>query len=228
MKQKRTFIIIFALLAVSLAILPFLVSLNEILTHLVERVGVYMWVQERVVPLEVKMVGVLVSPLGINYLAHQNGMTVNGLYAGMTWNCLGWQSLLLFLITLIFGLRGNYTRWSKIETILIGLLGTFLVNLLRLVLIVLLLAYSLPLFAVVYHDYLAAIVTVLWLFGFWWFAYSFVLVEREFKRILRQAQDKSSESKRIRTSDFRRRTLFSRYRSEMSEWRCDTIDKRGG
>ncbi|MBU3957024.1 exosortase/archaeosortase family protein, partial [Patescibacteria group bacterium] len=130
-------------------------------------------------PLEVKMVGVLVKPLGINYLAHQNGMTINGTYAGMTWNCIGWQSLLLLVITLIVGLRGNYTLASKIETVLIGLLGTFLVNLLRLTLIVVILAYSRPLFAVVYHDYLAAIVTILWLFVFWWFAYSFVLLPKE-------------------------------------------------
>ncbi len=138
-----------------------------------------MWVQERIVPLEVKMVGVLVRPLGINYLAHQNGMTVNGTYAGMTWNCLGWQSLLLFLITLLVGLRGNYTLGSKIEAVVIGLLGTFLVNLLRLVLIVLLLGYSRPIFAVVYHDYLAAVVTIFWLFAFWWFSYSYVLEERK-------------------------------------------------
>lgn len=178
MKEKRTFAIIFALLAVFLATLPFLVTFNEILTHMVERFRLYMWVQERIVPIEVKMVGVLVAPLGIDYLAHQNGMTVNGIYAGMTWNCIGWQSLLLLLITLIVGLRGNYTLWSRIETILIGLLGTFLVNLARLVLIVIILAYSRPLFAVVYHDYLAAIVTIIWLFAFWWFAYSFVLEEK--------------------------------------------------
>lgn len=175
MKEKRTFAIIFALFAILLAVLPFLVSFNEILTHLVESFRLYMWVQERIVPLEVKMVGVLVKPLGIDYLAHQNGMTVNGTYAGMTWNCIGWQSLLLLLITLVVGLRGNYTFWSKVETVLIGLLGTFLVNLGRLTFIVLLLAYFRPLFAVVYHDYLAAIMTIIWLFGFWWFAYSFIL-----------------------------------------------------
>jgi len=178
MRQKRTFITIFALLAVFLAVLPFLVSFNEILTRLVERFRLYMWVQERIVPLEVKMVGVLVKPLGINYLAHQNGMTVNGTYAGMTWNCIGWQSLLLLIITLVVGLRGNYTLWSKVETTLIGLLGTFLVNMARLTLIVIILAYSRPLFAVVYHDYLAAIVTIIWLFVFWWFSYSFVLEEK--------------------------------------------------
>lgn len=179
MKEKRTFAIIFALLAVFLATLPFLVTFNEGLTRLIEHFSLYMWIQERIVPLEVKMVGVLASPLGINYLAHQKGMTVNGLYAGMTWNCIGWQSLFLLVVTLVAGLRGNYTFWSKTETVLIGLLGTFLVNLLRLVFIVFLLAYSRPLFAVVYHDYLAAIVTILWLFGFWWFSYSFVLEERK-------------------------------------------------
>ena len=178
MKEKRTFSIIFALLAVFLAVLPFLVSFNEILTHLVERFRLYMWVQERIVPVEVKMVGVLVRPLGIKYLAHQNGMTVSGLYAGMSWNCIGWQSLLLLAITLVVGLRGDYTLWSKIETVLIGLLGTFLVNLARLALIVVILAVSRPLFAVVYHDYLAAMVTILWLFFFWYFSYSFVLEEK--------------------------------------------------
>lgn len=179
MREKQTFTIIFALLAVILAVLPFLVSLNEVLTHLVEKFNLYIWVQDKIVPVEVKMVGVLVSPFGVNYVAHQNGMTVNGLYAQMTWNCIGWQSLLLLGITLIAGIRGNYTFWSKVEMMVIGLLGTFLVNLFRLTVIALLLAYARPLFAVVYHDYLAAIVTILWLFFFWWFSYSFVLETKE-------------------------------------------------
>jgi len=104
MREKRTFTIIFALLAIFLAVLPFLVTFNEALTHLVEKFRLYMWVQERIVLLEVKMVRVL---------------------------------------------------------------------------IVLFLAYSRPLFAVVYHDYLAAVVTILWLLAFWWFSYSFVLEEKK-------------------------------------------------
>lgn len=179
MRGKRTFAIIFILLAVMLTLLPFLVTFNEALTHLVEKFNLYLWVQEKVVPAEVKMVGVLVKPFGVNYLAHRGGMTVNGIYAKMTWNCLGWQSLLLLGITLIVGLRGNYTLWSKLETLVIGLLGIFLINLLRLTIIVLLLAYARSLFFIVYHDYLAAIVTILWLFGFWWFSYSFVLETKE-------------------------------------------------
>jgi exosortase/archaeosortase family protein len=183
MREKRTFAIIFALLAVMLAILPFLVSFNEILTKIVESFGLYMWVQEKIVPLEVKMVGVLVSPFPLKFVAHQNGMTVNGVFAEMTWNCLGWKSLLLYLITIVVGMGGNYTRLSKIEAITIGLLGTFLVNLLRLTIITLLLAYSRPLYAIVYHDYLSAIVTIIWLFVFWRFAYEYVLEEKTSQKV---------------------------------------------
>lgn len=97
----------------------------------------------------------------------------------MTWNCLGWQSLLLLVITLLSGLLGrNYTFWSKVETVAIGVLGTFLVNLFRLTFIVLLYNFATPIYFYVYHDYLAAIVTVIWLCFFWWFSYKFVLEEK--------------------------------------------------
>lgn len=175
MREKRIFKDLLLFLTLSLMVLPFLVSFNEAITKLVERFRLYVWVQEKIIPLEVKMVGVLVKPLGIDYLAHQDGLTANGTYARMTWNCIGWQSLLLLVASLVVGLRGRYRRWSKIEAILIGFLGTFLVNLLRLAFIVVLLAVSRPLFAVVFHDYLAAIITVVWLFGFWWFVYGYVL-----------------------------------------------------
>lgn len=179
MREKQTFALIFALLIALLVVLPFLVTFNEALTHLVERFNLYMWIQEKVVPIEVKMVGVLVKPLGVDYVAYKGGMMVNGVFARLTWNCIGWQSLLLLTITIVTGLYGrSYTFWSKTETVMIGFLGTFLVNLLRLVIVVILLAYFRPLFAIVYHDYLAAIVTIIWLFVFWWFSYSFVLEEK--------------------------------------------------
>ncbi|MBU3957296.1 exosortase/archaeosortase family protein [Patescibacteria group bacterium] len=150
-------------------------TFNEALTHLVERFRLYMWVQERIVPLEVKMVGVLVLPLGINYLAHQNGMTVNGIYAGMTWNCIGWQSILVLGVTLLTGLQGPYTKFSKLECLAIGILGTFLINILRISLVAILIVYINAIPATVAHDYFSAFILILWLFFFWWFSYAFVL-----------------------------------------------------
>lgn len=180
MRQKRTFSIILAALAIMLMILPFVVSINDFLTRTVENFGWYMWIQNKIVPWEVKMVGVLVRPLGINFIAYPEGFTANGIYAKLSWNCIGWQSLFLFLVSLPFGFRGgNYTFFSKIEAFFIGLFGTFLVNLLRIVLTVILLVVSRPLFAVVFHDYLAAVMTIAWLVAFWWFSYSFVLEEKE-------------------------------------------------
>jgi exosortase/archaeosortase family protein len=179
MKQKRVFKIALAALAVMLMVLPFVVSINDLLTRTVEKFGWYLWIQERVVPWEVRLVGVIVRPLGIDFIAYPEGFTANGIYARLSWNCIGWQSLLLFLITIPVGFKGgSYTFFSKLEAFLIGLLGTFLINLARIAFTVVLLVVSQPLFAVVFHDYLAAVMTIIWLVFFWWFSYSFVLEEK--------------------------------------------------
>mgnify|MGYP001139749580 CR=1 FL=1 len=178
MQQKKVFQYIFISLAIMLMVLPFVLPFNDILTRIVEKSGWYMWIQEKIVPWEVKMVGVMVKPLGIKFVAYPEGFKANGIYAELSWNCIGWQSLALFLISLPFGFKGgNYTFFSKIEAFLIGILGTFLINLLRITFTVVLLVVSKPLYAIVFHDYLAAIMTVIWLVVFWWFSYAFVLEE---------------------------------------------------
>lgn len=189
MKQKRVFQVALAALAIMLMILPFIVSINDILTRTVEKAGWYSWVQEVIVPWEVKLIGVAVRPLGIDYIAYPEGFKANGTYARLTWNCLGWQSLVLFLVTLPFGFKGgNFTWLSKMEAFLIGLLGTFLINLFRITFTVLLLAFFRSLFAIVFHDYLAAVMTIAWLIAFWWFAYGFVLEEKKERK--KEAQPK--------------------------------------
>ena len=195
MRQKKVFQIALAALAIMLAVLPFIVSINDLLTRVVENAGWYDWVQVNIVPLEIKLVGVMVSFLGIDFVAYPEGFTANGTYARLSWNCIGWQSLVLFLITLPFGLKsGGYTWFSKLEAISLGLLGTFLVNLLRIAFTVVLLVYFRPLFAVVFHDYLAAIMTVVWLVVFWWFSYSFVLMEKGL--VLEKKPKRLTESKK--------------------------------
>lgn len=184
MKQKQVFSTIFLLFTLFLVLLPFLVTFNEFLTRIVENFKLYKLLQDQLVPVEVKMVKLLVSPLGVNFVAYQNGMVVKGTFLQMTWNCIGWQSLFLLVITLWVGLRsGIYTFSSRVETVCIGLLGTFLINIFRLSVIVLIFAYLRPLYAYIYHDYLAAIVTIVWLFFFWWFSYSFVLEEKTERNI---------------------------------------------
>jgi len=179
-KQKKVFLAILLVLALVLATAPFLVTINEVLTRIVEKNLLYGWVQEHVVPIEAKMMGAILIPFGYEYgFSPSNSMiVVNGVKMGITWNCLGWQSLLLLFVSLVVGLRGRYKRWSMMEALGIGILGTFWLNILRMLLTVLLAVHAPAIFRMVFHDYLAAISTVIWLFGFWWFSYSFVLEER--------------------------------------------------
>lgn len=178
--QKKVFLTILLALALVLVALPFLVSFNEMLTKIVEENFLYLGVQKYVVPLEAKMMGVILMPFGYEYgFSPTNSViVVNGVQMGITWNCLGWQSFMLFFITLLVGFRGRYTRMSILEALCIGILGTFWLNILRMLFTVLLAVHAPAIFRIVFHDYLAAGTTVIWLFIFWWFCYSFVLEEK--------------------------------------------------
>lgn len=177
--QKKVFFVIFLGFTVFLAILPFVVTANEMLTRIVERNVLYLWIQAHIIPLEAKMMGVLLLPFGYRYAYSPTNSTilVNGLLMRITWNCLGWQSFLLFFLTFVAGFRGRYTRLSILEAFGIGVLGTFWLNILRMLFTVLLAVHFPSMFRIVFHDYLAAGTTVVWLFGFWWFSYAYVLEE---------------------------------------------------
>jgi exosortase/archaeosortase family protein len=179
-KQKKVFIYIFLGLTLLLAVLPFVMAANELLTRIVERNVLYVWIQNHVVPVEAKMMGALLIPLGYDYgfSPNSSSIVVNGINMGITWNCLGWQSFLLFFITLLVGFRGKYSKFSVIEALGIGILGTFWLNIFRMLFTVLLAVHVPPVFRIVFHDYLAAGTTVVWLFVYWWFSYAYVLEER--------------------------------------------------
>lgn len=93
----------------------------------------------------------------------------------ISWNCVGWQSFILFAITLLTGLQGPYTRRTKVETTLLGLLGTFWVNLLRIAAVCVVAFFWGQLPAVIFHDYGGTIIILLWLVFFWYFATTLVL-----------------------------------------------------
>lgn len=180
MKQKKVFKILAAFLAVFLTLMPFFITFNSLLTGLVERNGLYNLIQRWLVPMEIEMVGVVVSAFGFEYIGLPDAVLINGHFAKITWNCLGWQSMLLLTISLLFGLhQSKYTLISKLQTILIGSLGVFLVNIARISFTVMLLGMSRTVFKIVFHDYLMILVTVGFLIVFWWFSYSYVLVSSE-------------------------------------------------
>lgn len=183
MEQKNTFKLLLAVLAVMLVTLPFVTTFNSVLTELINKVGFYRVIQEAVVPFESRLVVTMVRLLEIPAFLAPTGEKASFYFlkgsqyfpVQLQWNCLGWQSLLLLFLSFIVGLSGHFTKLSKLECVLIGLLGTFLINIFRMVFITIGIYYVNTVFALLIHDYFAALTTIAWLFFFWWFSYSYVL-----------------------------------------------------
>jgi exosortase/archaeosortase family protein len=186
MKQKFTFKMIFLAAAVTLMLLPIVAAVNSFLTQALNKAHWYQPIQEHVVPWEAKLVSAAVYPLGIKtrvitgptrfafYMIKDNSI----MPVDLAWNCLGWQSMLLLVVSLVAGLRGRFTNISRIECITFGFFGTLLMNIFRMSFIAAGIYYINEFFAMVIHDYLAAFLTLIWLIFFWWFSYSFILEER--------------------------------------------------
>lgn len=127
--QKQTFLYVFLILVFVLMFMPFITTFNDILTRAVMQLDFYRFIQNFIVPWEVRMVGVILWPLGFQpsvvgeYLAigKQDPFLIE-----IAWNCIGWQSLLFFLLTSWVGLQGDkYTNLSKAKSLANRFFGNF-------------------------------------------------------------------------------------------------------
>ena len=182
--SKDTFVTLFLILVLVLIFMPFLATFNDLLTRLVINLRGYWFIREVIVPFEVRLTAVILAALGVEVAVTREYVVLSGssqpFIAEIVWNCIGWQSILFFAITAFIGLQGDrYTNLSKLKAFLIGALGTFWVNILRIVLVIFV-AYNFgQLTATVVHDYASLLAVIGWLFFFWWFSYSFVLVHKD-------------------------------------------------
>lgn len=180
--SKSTFSTIFLLLVLALMLLPFLTTFNEFLTALFLKIGFYRAIERWILPFETRMIVAIVQLLGYEATASSSAVSIlrndSWQRIEISWNCIGWQSALVLGITLLTGLQGAYTRLSKVECLLTGILGTFLVNILRISLVAILIVYVRGIPATVIHDYSSVLILILWLLGFWWFSYAYILEEK--------------------------------------------------
>lgn len=181
--RRPIFRLVLLMAAILLTVLPFVTTFNEFLTRIVESLGLDVLLTRWVVPWEVRLIAAVLGLVGIGAQVTQGAVVVEKgsmlIPVYISWNCVGWQSFILFLATLLTGMQGPFSRRSKVETVLVGLLGTFLVNLLR-ISSVIVIAYSfgqLP--ATIYHDYAGTLIILAWLFGFWWFSHGWLLEPME-------------------------------------------------
>lgn len=180
-QAKKTLSTLFLILVVALMVLPFLTTFNELLTRIVLKTELFRFIEKLVVPYETTLVRGILSLFGVETVPGTVSIVKNGRVDSIfiAWNCVGWQSFIILLFSLKAGFGSNFTRVSRLETLLLGVTGTFLINLFRIAAVIIVFFYFGKVPATIIHDYSSVLITILWLFFFWWFAYSFVLEEKE-------------------------------------------------
>ncbi|HEV2036400.1 MAG TPA: hypothetical protein VGU71_19790 [Candidatus Dormibacteraeota bacterium] len=170
------------LLAVScglLMVMPVVTALDDLLTTWALQLGANNPLQA-IVPVEARMVVGLLGLVGVHAAASGNYMVVWDGGGAMhtlliSWNCIGWQSLILLGMTFISGLRGDQPLEARIQIVFIGIVGTMLLNLMRVAAVAALAATWGQTPAVLFHDYGGTILVVGWLFTFWLFVQRWIL-----------------------------------------------------
>ena|SRR3989344_5266 len=176
--MKKLFIYLFMLLIISVLVLPLITTFDHFLTRMANDIGGVQLIQNYIVPHEAKIIAVILKPLGFSVAPMPNGIYVNEVLVTIWWSCIGWQSLFLILLSFWPGFSGKFTRSSKVEVVILGLLGFFFLTVIRLTTVAVVggLWGALP--ALIYHDYFAAtLLTFIFLFFFWWFCYGYILEE---------------------------------------------------
>ncbi len=165
-----------AMLCALLMLLPLVTTFDDFLTTWALQLGANNPLQA-IVPVEGRMVVGLLGLVGIHAAASGSHLVVWDSAGAMhtlfiSWNCIGWQSLVLLGVSFLSGLRGSHPLEARIQVIVIGVAGTMLLNLLRVAVVAGIAATVGVTPAVLFHDYGGTILVVAFLFGFW------ILVQR--------------------------------------------------
>ena len=182
MKRRDRDALNMTLLATSCALLmllPLVTTFDDFLTTWALQLGVDNPLQS-IVPVEARMVVSLLGIAGVHAAASGSHIVVwDGAGAMHTlfisWNCIGWQSLLLLGASFFSGLRGEQAVGSRLQVIVIGVGGTLLLNLLRVAAVAALEATWGHLPALIFHDYGGTILVIGWLFAFWFAVQRWIL-----------------------------------------------------
>ncbi|HEV3102818.1 MAG TPA: exosortase/archaeosortase family protein [Candidatus Dormibacteraeota bacterium] len=171
------------LIAISCALLmllPLVTTFDDFLTSWAMQLGVNNPLQA-IVPVEARMVvsilglaGIRSAAAGSNIAVWDGAGTMHSLF--ISWNCIGWQSLVLLGVSFFSGLRGQHPIEFRIQVIVIGVAGTVFVNLIRVAAVAALEVTWGHVPALLFHDYGGTVIIVVWLFGFWAFVHRWILV----------------------------------------------------
>ncbi len=164
-----------------LMLLPFVTTFDDLLTSWAMQLGANNPLQA-IVPTEARMVVGLLGFVGIHAAASGSHIVIWDTAGAMhtlfiSWNCIGWQSLVLLGISFMSGLRGRQSMEARVQVVLIGIVGTMLLNLMRVAAVAAIAATIGQTPAILFHDYGGTLLVVGWLFAFWIFVQRWILIE---------------------------------------------------
>jgi len=174
---RRVAVVLAGVAAVLLVLTPFVATLDDLLAALAQRSGLDALVAGIAAP-EARMVAAALNLLGVQATSDGATLWVFGAHPVklvLGWNCVGWQGIVIFGITLLVGLRHQESWEPYVHLIAIGIFGTVVVNLARIVLVSILAANAGYYPAIFVHDWAATLFTIAWLAGFWVFAQRWIL-----------------------------------------------------
>ncbi len=107
--------------SIALLILPFFSTFGELLTKAAMAAGFDAWLGQWIAPVEGRLVHGALALIGIPS-AYDGSLLYVGTGAGslalyISWNCVGWQTVLFLLVSMATGLQGEYTLRSRLETV---------------------------------------------------------------------------------------------------------------
>lgn len=168
--------------SIALLIMPIFSTFGELLTNLAIVSGVDAAMGQWVAPAEAQLVHGLLALMGYGSAANGSVLSITdgirdvSLY--ISWNCVGWQTLIFLALTLPTGLQGSYTLRSKIEVAALGIFGIAVLNILRIAVVGLVALQFGQMPAAIVHDYGSVVATVVFLMAFWAIAHSAILEPR--------------------------------------------------
>ena len=170
-RDRELNLTLLAIACALLMLLPLVTTFDDLLTTWALQLGANNPLQS-IVPIEARMVVGLLGLAGIHGAASgshlivwDGGGAMHTLF--ISWNCIGWQSLVLLGVSLITGLRGRHPIEARVQVIVIGLAGTMLLNLLRVAAVAAIAATIGVTPAILFHDYGGTLLVISYLFLFW-------------------------------------------------------------
>jgi exosortase/archaeosortase family protein len=184
--ERRPAGFLLAVAACALLILPFVTTFDDLLTGAAMRLGLDKALQA-VVPFEARLVTAALRLVQVDAMSYSSQVILHGsAYAQplfISWNCTGWQSLLVLFGSLIVGLRGDSWVGLRPQMILLGIATTLFINLARIVIVCLVAASAGYVPALLFHDYGGSLMTIGSLFLFWTVAHRWVYTNEQRERV---------------------------------------------